>query len=66
MKRIFFAVLALLMLTAMTADRPVTIFIIGDSTAAKKDLSKGSPEQGGAWPCSNTSTAGMSWLTTTP
>lgn len=46
MKRILFAALMLLMLTAMTADRPVTIFIIGDSTAAKKDLSTGSPERG--------------------
>lgn len=46
MKRIILAVLTLLMLTAMTADRPVTIFIIGDSTAAKKDLSTGSPERG--------------------
>ena len=46
MKRIIWAVLTLLMLTAMTADRPVTIFIIGDSTAAKKDLSTGSPERG--------------------
>ena len=46
MKRIILAVLTLLMLTAMTADRPVKIFIIGDSTAAKKDLSTGSPERG--------------------
>ncbi len=36
----------LLVLTAMKTDKPVTIFIIGDSTAAKKDLSKGSPERG--------------------
>ena len=36
----------MLVLTAMTADRPVTIFIIGDSTAAKKDLTKGTPERG--------------------
>ncbi len=46
MKRIILAALTLLLLTAMTADRPVTIFIIGDSTAAKKDLSTGSPERG--------------------
>lgn len=46
MKRIILAALTLLLLTAMTADRPVTIFIIGDSTAAKKDLSKGTPERG--------------------
>lgn len=36
----------MLVLTAMTADRPVTIFIIGDSLAAKKDLTKGTPERG--------------------
>ena len=46
MKRILIAALTMLVLTAMTADRPVTIFIIGDSTAAKKDLTKGTPERG--------------------
>lgn len=46
MKRILIAALTLFLLTAMTKDRPVTIFIIGDSTAAKKDFSKGSPERG--------------------
>jgi pectinesterase len=40
------AALALLVLTSMTSDKVTTIFIIGDSTAAKKDLSKGSPERG--------------------
>jgi len=46
MKKIILAVLALLMLTAATQQKVTTIFIIGDSTAAKKDLSKGSPERG--------------------
>lgn len=40
------AALVLLVLTASTPDRVTTIFIIGDSTAAQKDLSKGSPERG--------------------
>lgn len=44
-KCVLFAV-AFLMLTAFTKDHVTTIFIIGDSTAAKKDLSKGSPERG--------------------
>ena len=38
--------MALFVLTSMTQDKVTTIFIIGDSTAAKKDLSKGSPERG--------------------
>ena len=46
MKRILMALVALVVLTAMKQDRVTTIFIIGDSTAAKKDLSKGSPERG--------------------
>lgn len=46
MKKILMAALALLVLTSMTSDKVTTIFIIGDSTAAKKDLSKGSPERG--------------------
>jgi len=46
MKRILLALTALLVLTSMTQDRVTTIFIIGDSTAAKKDLSKGEPERG--------------------
>ena len=46
MKKLFMAAIALLVLTAFTQDRVTTIFIIGDSTAAKKDLSKGSPERG--------------------
>ena len=40
------ALTALLVLTSFTQDKVTTIFIIGDSTAAKKDLSKGSPERG--------------------
>ena len=46
MKKILFAALALLVMTAATQQKVTTIFIIGDSTAAKKDLSKGSPERG--------------------
>jgi len=34
------------LLTSATNRKPTTIFIIGDSTAAEKDLSKGSPERG--------------------
>ena len=33
-----------LLCTSATNQKTTTIFIIGDSTAAKKDLSKGSPE----------------------
>ena len=46
MKKILLAALALIVLTAATQQKTTTIFIIGDSTAAKKDLSKGSPERG--------------------
>jgi pectinesterase len=35
-----------LLLSSFQQDKTTTIFIIGDSTAAKKDLSKGSPERG--------------------
>ena len=35
-----------LLLFSFTQEKKTTIFIIGDSTAAKKDLSKGSPERG--------------------
>jgi pectinesterase len=35
-----------MLFVAATADRPTTIFIIGDSTAANKDLSKGKLERG--------------------
>ncbi len=46
MKKILMAAVALLVLTAATQQKVTTIFVIGDSTAAKKDLSKGSPERG--------------------
>jgi len=46
MKKIIMAAVTLLLLTAATQQKVTTIFIIGDSTAAKKDLSKGSPERG--------------------
>ncbi len=47
MKKILtIAAMLLLILTSFTQDKVTTIFIIGDSTAAKKDLSKGSPERG--------------------
>ena len=35
-----------LLCTSATNQKTTTVFIIGDSTAAKKDLSKGSPERG--------------------
>ena len=46
MKKILIAALALIVLTSMTQEKVTTVFIIGDSTAAKKDLSTGSPERG--------------------
>ena len=46
MKKIFLAAVALLLMTASTQQHVTTIFVIGDSTAARKDLSKGSPERG--------------------
>lgn len=46
MKKILIATLALIVLTSMTQNKVTTVFIIGDSTAAKKDLSTGSPERG--------------------
>lgn len=46
MRKVMFATLALFLLTASTQQKVTTIFIIGDSTAAKKDLSTGSPERG--------------------
>ena len=47
-KVVVFSVLAALVLvfSAAVDDKTTTIFIIGDSTAAKKDLSKGTPERG--------------------
>jgi len=46
MKKLILTAFALLMLTASTQEKLTSIYIIGDSTAAKKDLSKGSPERG--------------------
>lgn len=46
MKKILFVIIALVTLTSFTKDHVTTIFVIGDSTAAKKDLSKGEPERG--------------------
>ena len=45
-KLIALITVALFVLTAAVPDKTTTIFIIGDSTAAKKDLSTGSPERG--------------------
>ncbi len=45
-KMILFAAAALILLTAAVPDKTTTIFIIGDSTAAQKDLSKGKLERG--------------------
>ncbi|MBQ9637083.1 MAG: rhamnogalacturonan acetylesterase [Prevotella sp.] len=41
-----FVVTLLLLLLTSAGRRPVTIFVIGDSTAAQKDTTKGSPERG--------------------
>lgn len=46
MRKVMLATLALFLLTSSTQQKVTTIFIIGDSTAAKKDLSTGSPERG--------------------
>ncbi|MBR1548634.1 MAG: pectin esterase, partial [Prevotella sp.] len=46
MKRLIMAAVALIVLTAFTKDKVTTIFIIGDSTAANKDISKGKQERG--------------------
>ena len=47
-KIIFTAFSAILVLLAMTSatKRPVTLFIIGDSTAANKDISNDKQERG--------------------
>lgn len=44
--KLFCLLASALMLTAAVPDKTTTIFIIGDSTAAKKDLSKGKLERG--------------------
>ncbi|MBP5257848.1 MAG: rhamnogalacturonan acetylesterase [Prevotella sp.] len=46
MRRIIIAAVAAIVLMAFVPQKKTTIFIIGDSTAAKKDLSTGSPERG--------------------
>ena len=46
MKKLILAFAALLILSSFTKEHVTTIFVIGDSTAANKDLSKGSPERG--------------------
>ena len=48
MKKLLVFLTACLFLTAATPDKTTTIFVIGDSTAAKKDLSKGKLERGWA------------------
>ena len=46
MKKLLMAAMALVVLTAFTHDHVTTIFIIGDSTAANKDISNGKQERG--------------------
>ena len=48
MKKLLIAAVTLLMLTAAMPVKKTTIFVIGDSTAANKDLSKGKTERGWA------------------
>lgn len=52
-KTILTAITALLLCTAATNDKTTTIFVIGDSTAANKDISNGKQERGWAMalPC---------------
>ena len=45
-KALVFVFSALLLLTAAVPDKTTTIFIIGDSTAANKDISEGKQERG--------------------
>ena len=45
-KTVFLSICVVLGLTAAMPDKTTTIFIIGDSTAANKDLSKGKLERG--------------------
>ena len=44
--KMLFALVALLILTSALPDKTTTVFIIGDSTAANKDISKGKQERG--------------------
>lgn len=46
LSKILLSLVAVFLLTAATPDKTTTIFIIGDSTAANKDLSKGKLERG--------------------
>lgn len=46
MKRIAYVLLLLLLLTSADNERTTTIFMIGDSTMANKDISKGKKERG--------------------
>jgi len=46
LKAVLLLTIVLFVMSASVQDKTTTIFIIGDSTAAKKDLSKGSPERG--------------------
>ena len=49
MKRLsIFFVIALVLLTSAVPDKTTTIFVIGDSTAANKDISGGKQERGWA------------------
>ena len=44
--RILFATATLLLLVSAIPEKTTTIFIIGDSTAANKDISQGKQERG--------------------
>ena len=46
MKQGFFIFLALQLSFILTADKAITIFIAGDSTAAERDTSNNNPERG--------------------
>jgi len=48
MKKILAIVAALLLLTSAVPEKPTTIFVIGDSTAANKDTTRGKQERGWA------------------
>ena len=48
MRKLLFAISAIVLLTAAVPDKTTTIFVIGDSTAAKKDTTGGKQERGWA------------------
>ena len=48
MRKLLFALSAIVLLTAAVPDKTTTIFVIGDSTAAKKDTTGGKQERGWA------------------